>query len=138
MGLRGTFQKLAQSARSAFGDLFETVAYVQQLDQPTIDTNGATQPFGATPTALTSRAAFTGYTDEEIAESQGVIVHGDEKCVIAALDLSVRPKPGDLIQRDGARAANRVRAIVNVRNAGGADALWVLQVRPYVDAWPVA
>jgi hypothetical protein len=131
MGLRETFQTLAQTARQSFGNMFEAVDYLQTLDAPTLNAGtGVPDDIGAS-TPVAGTAAFVDYTESERARLE--VAPDEDRCLVAALDLAVVPKAGDLMRR----ASGQVVEVAGVNDAGGAHALWDLRVRNSARAWPV-
>lgn len=121
MGLRDTVQKAAVAALTAVGDLAPQSSYLSIQSEAEYDTvSGST--FMVAKQLDNIPMVFTDFSVKEV---DGVsILSTDQKVLIAALDISVIPKVGDVV----VKSSTEHWKVVNP-NTDPAEALWVLHVR---------
>ena len=128
MGLKETFQKAAQTAVKAFGNIAQGTTYE----------SFASSPYNASAGTASTVFASAHDVDMVIGEFSFTQVDGinvmpqDKRAFVPKLDISgvceITPKPKDRIITDACTDASANWQVVNV-SLDAADALYILQIR---------
>ena len=121
MGLQATLQKAAQTAIKAVGDAAVDATYVSMADQSQYDTGtGVVTNIGTEYDDVSM--VFTEFDEREVDGEK--VLDTDERALIANLDLTPTPKPGDRIHKS---ATDHWK--VKAKKTDPVSALWILHIR---------
>ena len=118
MGLQDVFQKAAQTAITAFGDVIASAVY-ESVQEPEYDI--ASGEVTSQNTQHNIKLAFIEYTEQEKKDLH--ITTTDKKALLAGISISFTPKADDIIIDEAG-----VRWVVVEPEVDPSGALWTLRV----------